>query len=217
MFQQFFAGRSLGKYPVVQLESEELASEISFKHAALAPLEKHFFRSEIVQQLVYIVECTFGCHKLARRDIKECHAARRFTEMNGGKEVIFFIRKNVIADSYPRSHQLGNPSLYQLFRGLRVFQLVADGNTTSCPYQFGQIGVKRVMWKTRHFYGLPLPIGTFGQRNAQNLGSRYSIFRIGFVEVTAPEQHDCVRVFCLQVEVLFHHGGQYHLIILCHS
>ena len=49
MFQQLFAGRRFGKYPVVQLEGKELTAEVTFEHRFLSPFEQDFFRGKIIQ------------------------------------------------------------------------------------------------------------------------------------------------------------------------
>ena len=112
MLQELFACRSLGKHPVIQLEGKELVSEVPFEHRFLAPLEKHFLRSEIIQKLINVIKRPLGGQKLAGGYIEESDAACGFPEMDSGKEIVLFIRQHIIADSHARRHQLGNAPLH---------------------------------------------------------------------------------------------------------
>ena len=213
MLQQLFASRCLGKHPVVQLEGEELAAEVSFEHQPLATLEKHLFGGKVVQQLVHIVERSFRRQKFARRYVQESHTAGTLTEMHGSQEVVLPVVQHIVVDGNSRRHQLRDAALHQFLRQLRVLQLVADGHTLAGTYQLGQIGVERMMRETRHFDGFPLAIGTFGQGNTEDFGRDDGIGGIGFIEVTTTKQHDSIGMLCLQVEELLHHRGKDNIFV----
>ena len=83
VLQQFLAGSSFSKDPVIQFESKELAAEVTFEHQAFAPFKKNLFRSEIIQQFVYIVEGTFRSEKLTGRYIQKSNSTGSLSEMNG--------------------------------------------------------------------------------------------------------------------------------------
>ena len=141
--------------------------------------------------------------------------------MDGGKEIVLLIRQHIVADGNARRHQLGNAPLHQFLRGFRVFQLVADCHTPSRTYQLRQIRIKSMMRESCHFHRFPLPVGTLGQGDSQYLRSQYlrsghGIFGISLIEVAAPEEHQRIGMLCLQIEILFHHGGQYHVVIFSH-
>ena len=137
VFQQFLAGGGFRKHPVVQLESEELAAEVSFEHQPLATLEKHLFGGKVVQQLVHIVERSFRRQKFARRYVQESHTAGTLTEMNGGEEVVFTVIQYIVVNGYARRYQFGDTAFHQFLGELRVFQLVANGYALARTYQFG--------------------------------------------------------------------------------
>ena len=166
VFQQLLAGGGFRKYPVFQLECKELAAEVTLKHSPTATFKKHFFRSKVIQQLVHIVERPFGGQELTRRDVQECHAASTFTEVNGGKEVVFPVIQYVVVNGHARCYQLGDTAFHQFLGELRVFQLVANGYALACTYQLGQIRIERMMRKTGHFNRFPFAIGTLCQGNA---------------------------------------------------
>jgi hypothetical protein len=55
-----------------------------------------------------------------------------------------------------------------------------------------------------------------GEGNTENFGSSNGIFTIGLIKVATPEEHDCIRMFRLQIKELFHHWGQFFPFFLCH-
>ena len=153
----------------------------------------------------------FSSQELTGRNIQESHPTSRLTEMHRSQEIVFLVRKHIVVDSHPRSNQFRDATLHQLLGELRVFQLVANGHTLSGTHQFRQIGVERMKREACHFHMLGLSVGTLGKGNPQYLGSYNRIFRIGFVKVSTPEKHHCIRMFRLQLKILFHHRGKYHI------
>ena len=212
MFQKLFAGRGFIEHPILQLECKELASEIPLKHAASTPFEQHFFRSEIVQQLIDVIKISFRGQKFTCRNIQKSYPTSRLSEMNGGQEIVFLVRKHIVVDGHTRCYQLRNATLHQFLGEFRVFQLVANGHTLASPYQFRKVSIKGMERKSRHFHMLGLSVGTLGKGNPQYFGRYNRIFRIGFVKVTTPEKHHCIRMFRFQLKILFHHRGKYHII-----
>ena len=107
-------------------------------------------------------------------------------------------------------------SLDECLRHLRVFQLVANGNSLACSDEFGQIGVEGVMWEACH--GDALGRGVFAvvasrQGDAKYFGGDDCVLGIGFVEVAAAEQQQCLGMFRLEVVELLHHRRQ-HLAVV---
>ena len=87
-FSEFLTGSGFGKYPVVQFECEELAAEVTFKHQAFCPVRKESFRSEVIQQFVYIVKGTFGGEELTGRYIKKgTSTGKPFREWTAAKKL----------------------------------------------------------------------------------------------------------------------------------
>jgi len=213
MLQQLLAGGAFGKHPVVQLEGKELVAEITLEHAAFAPLKEHLLRGKVVQQLVHMVERAFGREKLARRDVQKRHAARPLAKVHGRQEVVLTVVEHVVVDGDAGRHQLGDAALHQLLGQLGIFQLVADGHALAGADELGQVRVEGMVGETGHLDGLFLAVGTLGQGDAQYLGSHDGIGRIGFVKVSATEQHHGVRVLGLEVEKLFHHGGKDNIFV----
>ena len=81
VLQQFLAWTGLCKSPIVQFESKEFVSEIPFEHTPFATFEKHLFRTEIIQQFIYIIKRAFRRQKFTGRDIEKGDATTRFSEM----------------------------------------------------------------------------------------------------------------------------------------
>ena len=217
MFQQTLAGRHFGKNPVVQLESTELISEVAFKHRLLSTLEQYFFRREIIKQLIDVICLTFGSKKLTGRYIEKSYTTSCFTEMNSGKKVVFLIRKYIVVYGHTGGNQFGNTSLNKFLGSFRVFQLVANGNSSSGTNQFRQISVERMVRKSSHLHRFTLSVSPFSKCDTQYFRSCYGIFRICFIKVSTPKQHYSIGMFRLQLKILFHHWGKYHLIIFSHG
>ena len=213
MLQQLLTGGRFRKNPVVQLEREKLVPEIPFKHTTLTSFKQYLLRSKVIQQLVYIVERTFGRKELSGRNIQEGHATGTFSEMYGSKKIILPIVQHVVVDRYARSYQLRDSPLHQLLGQFRVFQLVANRHPLAGTNQLGQIGVECMVGKSGHLNGLPLAIGTLGQRNTQYLRSNNGIGRISFIEVPATKQHHSIGMLRLQVEKLFHHRSKDNIFL----
>ena len=163
MLQQLLTRTGFGKHPVIQFESKELASEVTFKHSPLPPFKKYLLRGKIIQELINIVERSFRCQEFTGRDIEERNAASRFSKMHGSEEVIFLIIQNIIIDRDTRSNQFCDSALHEFLRHFGIFQLVADRHPLTCADQFRQISIQRMMRKPRHFDGFTFTIGTLGQ------------------------------------------------------
>jgi hypothetical protein len=81
-----------------------------------------------------------------------------------------------------------------VFSGFLIFfrslQLVTDGYTLACPNQFGEVGVKGMVWKTCHAERLALNVLgaiTPGECDAKYFGSFFRIIAVCLVEITAAE------------------------------
>ena len=74
------------------------------------------------------------------------------------------------------------------------------------------------MRKTRHLVALCTgTVVAVCQRDAEYAGGNDGIVAVGLVEVAATEQQQCLRVFLLEVEKLFHHRGKLlRAVFLCH-
>ena len=136
--------------------------------------------------------------------------------MKGCKKVVLVVVKNVVAHSHARRYKLGDATLNQFLCQFRVFELVADGNAMSGAYQFWQICVESVMWKSCHLNNRSLAaVVTLCKGYASYVGSSNCVFAICFVKVAASEQQDCIGILVLQIHKLLHHRSHYH-IFSCH-
>ena len=135
MLQKFLTGGGLCKYPIVQFESKELTSEVTLKHATFSTFKKHFFRSEVIQEFIYIVERSLCSEEFTRRYIEKCHTTRSLTKMYGSQKIILPVIQYIIIDGNTGSYQFRNAPFHQFLGHLRVFQLVTDGHTLPGTYQ----------------------------------------------------------------------------------
>ena len=187
MFQQAVVGCFQSKHPVVQFENKEPGTESFFKTFAATSLDQDLFRGKIVQQFIHIVDSPLSRQELAGRDIEKCDSTDILTEMDGGKEVVFFMIEDIVIDRDAGSNQFGNAAFHQFFRELRIFQLVADGYALTGTYQFRQITVQCMMRETGHLDRLPRPVRLFRLYDTQYLRSGHSVFTIHFVKVAYTE------------------------------
>ena len=137
--------------------------------------------------------------------------------MHCTEKVILFVIKHIILHGHTRGDEFCNTSLHQFLGEFRVFQLVTDSHSLTCPNQFGQIGIQSVMGKSCHLVAFhTCPIVSASQRDTENLRSRYSIFTIGLIEITTTKQQQGLWVFRLEVEELLHHGSELLAVVFCH-
>ena len=115
---------------------------------------QHFFRRKVAQQLLNIVVCAFASKEFTGRNIQKADATRGLSKVHGSQEIVFFVVQHRVGHGYSRRNEFGYASFHHLIHlgkpllslnlltlFLRIFQLIADGNTLSCTNEFRQIGV----------------------------------------------------------------------------
>ena len=215
VLEQFLSCGGFAEDPVVHFENDMLGAEVAFEVLFVCPIVEHFFGSKTAEEFFYVVERALPREELTGRDVEESHAASGFAEVDGGEEVVFFIVEHVIAHGYARGDEFGNAPLDESFGEFGVFQLVADGHTSSCPNQFRQISVQGVVGKSCHFGDIAATtVIPLGKGDAENARRDDGIFTIGLVEVAATKQQQGIGMLCLEAEELFHHGGK--PLVFCH-
>ena len=112
MFQQTVVGGFRSKHPVVQFENKEPGTESLFKTFTATPFDQDFFRGKVIQQFIHIINGSFGRQELAGRYIEECDSTDILAEMDGGKEVVFFMVEDIVVDRDTRSHQFGDAAFH---------------------------------------------------------------------------------------------------------
>ena len=135
--------------------------------------------------------------------------------MNRSQEIVLLIVQHIIRHCNTRGHKFCDTSLNELLSELRVFKLVTDSNTLTCPDQFWKICIKSVMRKSGHLVALIVTIITMSKSDTQYLCSRNGILTVCLVKITTTEQQHSIRMLCLKVEKLLHHRGEF-TIFLCH-
>ena len=68
--------------------------------------------------------------------------------MHGSQEIVFATCQHIVGNRYAWSYEFGDATLYEFLRQLRVFQLVANGDTITCSDKARQVSVERMMGKT---------------------------------------------------------------------
>ena len=209
---EFLVGSLFGKHPVVHLEGTQTGTEVALKVVAMLAVIEHLLGLERANELLHVIVGALACQEFTCRDIQEGYATRSLAEVYGCQKVVLLVVQHRITHRHTWRHQFGDTTLHELLRQLGVFQLVTDGHTLAGPDELWQIGVQRMVRKSGHLVALVITIVAMGQRDAQNLRCSDSIVTICLVEVTTAKQQQGLRVLCLEVEKLLHHGCQF----LCH-
>ena len=224
LLEQPLPGGLFHKHPFVEFEGAEPGAEIAFELLLPSTLIEHLLGLEVGHQFLHIVGRTFAREELSRGDVEEGHAADTVLavgiadggQMDGREKVVLLVVEHMLIDGHSRGHHLGDATFHQSLGRLRVFQLVADGHTQSCPHQSGQIGVEGVIGKAGHLCAEGGTVVAPGKRDAEDARGIHRIFTIGLIEVTAAEEQQGIRIFGLEVVELLHHRGE-HRVFLCHD
>ena len=212
VLEEFLVGCLFSKHPVVEFEGTESGAEIAFEVMASLSVVEHLLRLEVANEFLDVVVGAFTDEVFARRDIEEADAAGAFSEVYGTEEVVLLVVQHGVLHGNARSHQFGDASLDEFLRQLRVFQLVADGDASSCAYEFRQVGIQCVMRESRHLVAFDTcTVVAVRQRDAENLCCHDGIVAVSLIEVATAEQQQRLRVFGLEVEELLHHGCEVFL------
>ena len=210
MFQHLGARRAFGKSPVVEFENEIASRKQLFEFPFLSALNEHLFRGKARQQFVDVLRVAFGHQVFARRNIEQRKSHIGRAEMHGSQKVVFPAREHIVSQRHPRCHQFGDASFHQFLGQFRVFELVADGHSISCPDQPRQVVVERMVRKTGHFCrGICPLLVAFRQGDPQHLRGRDGISAIRFVEVAAAKQQNRIGVGRFHVMKLPHHRSEF--------
>ena len=113
----------------------------------------------------------------------------------------------IVVNRHTGSHQLGNAPLHQLLGQLGVFQLFTDSHPFAGPYQFGQIGVERMVREAGQLDILCGAVCPAGKCNTQNFRCNDGIVRKSFIEIAHSEKQYGIGVLGLHLDVLFHQRG----------
>ena len=81
----------------------------------------------------------------------------------------------------------------------RCFQLITDGHSDTSAYKLRKIRVESVVREASHLAASAI---AHCQCDAENLRSFFSVLIIAFIEITATEEEERIRMFPLQFLVL---------------
>ena len=217
LLQQGFIGIVLAIHPVVQGKSGVVFAQ-PLVHRLFLPFGKNNLgRIKTLHQFLHVFRGAFGRHKLTGRQVEESNAGRLFGKTYRSKKIIGFGIQHIVAESQPRSYQLGNSPFDNAFDALGVFQLVADGHPVAGPYQFGQVGIKGVVRKTRQLHFGCRAVGTLGKHNIQHFTGGNGIFSESLIKITYSEQQQSSRVSGLDGVVLLHQRSFFGCFGLAHK
>ena len=216
VLEQAVDGRVGGENPVLHLKGEILACERLLEAGAVAALDEHLLGGEVAQELVNIVDRSFGSEELASADVEKCYASGFLAKVHRGEEVVLLAVEQGVAYHHAGRDELGDAALDEFLGELGVLELVADGNSLAGAHELGQVGVEGMMWKSCHLQVLAArSVRTSRESDSQYLACHDGILAIGLIKVAHAIKQQRVGVLCLHLVELFHHWGLSHF--LCHK
>ena len=151
---------------------------------------------------------------LAGGDVAESHARRLGVQVDAAEEVAgLVVQAGGVDDGAGGDHPDDVP-LHQALGGGRVLHLLADGHLVALGDEAGDVGLAGVVGDAAH--GdlllrrlLVLAVVPAGEGQVQLPGGQAGIVGEHLVEIAQAEKQDGIRVVPLDLQILFHHGGQF--------
>ena len=151
---------------------------------------------------------------LAGGDVAEGHAGVLAVHVNATEDVGGLVLQAGGVDDGAGGHHPDDVPLHQPLGGGGVLHLLADGHLVALGDEPGDIGLAGVVGDAAHGHPLLLGLGVLavvpgGEGQIQLPGGQLGVVGEHLVEVAQAEEQDGVRVVLLDLQVLFHHGGQF--------
>ena len=108
-------------------------------------------------------------------------------------------------------YQFCDATFYNALHRFWILQLIADGDTKPCSYQFRQIRINGMVGKTSQL-NMTFSVGSFGKHNTENLRCLNSIGSKSFIKISDTKQQQSIRILLLNCIVLRHQRS----FFLCH-
>ncbi len=124
--------------------------------------------------------------------------------MDSREKIILPVVQHIVIYGDSGSHQLGDASFDQFFRGLRILELLADGHTFPRTHKLGQVCVKGMVGKSCQLDILGRAVGAAGESDAEYLGCRHGILRECLVKVSHAKKQNGIGMLLLHRYILFH-------------
>ena len=207
LLAQFLAVDLLREDPLVEAVGVEPRPEAPREAIVHTSLINNLFRLKIRDQLVNVGVRPLGNVEFARRDVEERHAGRLATEVDRRDEVVLLVGQDVVAENDARRHQFDHAALDQPLDEFRILELFADRHPLTRPDQLRQVGVHRMVGKSRQLDIRSGPVGPPCQRDAQDAARLDGVIAEGLVEVSHAEEQNGVGMHRLDGVVLLHQRG----------
>ena len=235
MFQQKLASKVGLEHPVLKNSNIITIAEKTEKLVPVIPRHHNLRRLEIVNQLMDIFHIALGHKEFPGADIQErnAHLLRRLGLFLGSRlpersapsrwtclawiqtaeEIVLPVFQKAVIERNAWRNQFCDPSLYQLFGQLRIFQLLANGHLAPGTDQLVQISFQRVVRESSQLDKRMRTIGLASQNDIQHLRSENGIFPKGLVKVSDPKKEHSIRMLLLDFVVLPHQRSFHHFAI----
>ena len=204
---QLLDGGVLDEGPLVEGADVGVRAD-AFPHDVLRTAgDDDLLRGEGGKQGSDIVDAALGDLESARGHVQEGGAAAFAVETEAGEEVVFLLRKHLLAESHAGGHDLRDAALDEGLGQFRVLELVADGHLIAGAHELGQVDVDGMVGDAGHGDGVGRDAGALREHDAEDLAGRDGVVAVGFIEVPAAEEQHGLGALGLEGEVLLHHRG----------
>ena len=122
--------------------------------------------------------------------------------------------KKLFAEGDSRGDKFCHSSLDYLLGQFRILQLVAHGHLVPGTDKPWKIYVKRMVRKTGKRHRRSRTVRPFGEHYPEHLACNEGVIGKCLIKVPDPEKEHCLRMFCLDLEILFHQRGFRYLFLL---
>ena len=127
------------------------------------------------------------------------------TEYRGQQRIAPRFQQRFLGDR-ARRHDTHDFSLYRAFRRGRVADLLANGHRFSLPDQADQVVIEGMYRHAGHRYRLTRRLAARGQRDIKQPRRAARVIEEQLVKVAHAIEHQQIRVFGLDAQILLHHG-----------
>ncbi len=177
--------------------------------------DEDFARTEIPEELVDIVRGALCSQEFAGGDIQKSDAELFLSKTHRRQEVVRFRLQYLVIERHTRCDQFRNAALDDCFGHFGILQLVADGDTESGFYQFGEIGVQGMMRKPGQCRLTFASVPPFCQDDTEDARGPDGIFSKGFVKIAHAKQEAGIGILGLDLVILLHQGRFFRGFFLC--
>jgi hypothetical protein len=199
--------RPQGKRPAAPACGFE-AAQFLFKSRRRARAGQQFAGGDAVDPVGQLVLSAFGQMHHALCDAEPSQAAAVFARLVDGQQNRFtLIGQQLGIGQGARGDHPHHFSLHRAFGRGHIAHLLANGHRFAELDQAGEVGFHGMEGNARHEHGLPGRLAPARQGDVEQASGFFGVRKEQLVKVAHAVEHQRVRKFRLDGQVLGHHGG----------